>query len=195
MSPTRQARPATRFERIRQALGRIPAHGHDPAAAHDAARTAAADFSDDERLALCAIADHPCTALELGLVFPHWPAGHAAKRLSELKNLGLVDTGDKRRLFPGRSVPSHVYTATRHGRLCADEWPHRQNGPVAAIVARGLERLTAADAPADDGRWPCLYCPVRSRTHAGAVLHEQRAHGIPRLDPHTLRPINESDAA
>jgi hypothetical protein len=186
--------PEDRFAAIQDALGRLDSHAHDPVASTEAAASAAKLFRRAERDVLSALVDHPCTAFELDLVFPNWRRGYAAKRASSLKRFGLVDTGHERRQFPGRSRPTHVYTPTRYGKLCAAPWPRRQNGPVADIVARGLIRLEH-EADPDAGRWPCPHCAIRCTTRQGVILHGQRAHGIPRLDPHTLRPINESDAA
>lgn len=176
-----------RYDRIRQALARVPAHSYDPDAAREAGEAALVLFAADERDVLSAVAAYPCTALELELVFPQWRPMHAAKRLSQLKTFGMVDTSDARRPFPGHRIASSVYHATPTGQLIAPAWP-AGNTPVDVTIRDGISMLRHDQDP-DRGWFPCLYCNVRRPTRAGAILHEQRAHGIPRLDPTTLRPV------
>ena len=176
-----------RFDRIRAALDPVQAHSHDPETSHAAWALVKDTMPDAEARVLSFVAARPSTAQELDLAFPEWRPGTAARRASTLKTqLGLIDDTGQRRRFPGAAIPSMVYAATPTGRLVAEPWT---GPPPERLIRHGLERLKAHAPAVDPNTIGCLYCEHRSDNRAGAILHEQRAHNIPRVDRTTGKAI------
>lgn len=90
---------------------RTLAHTTDPTPSHIGAARAALDLNGRRRAVYDSITLEPATADELDDRFPQWPPRTAARRLSDLKQMGLVaPTGERRLTRWGQ--PADVYGPT-----------------------------------------------------------------------------------